>query len=157
MTNVHDVARYILDHISSSSTSTMKLQKLAFFSQGWSLAILGEPLFTEEFRAWKNGPVCYELFNRHRGQYSVDSWDGDPTALSKAQRLIVDATLSNYGTLSGLQLSELTHKKGTPWALARERVGAEEGAPANVVIDKDEISTYFRGALGKEARRGRHL
>lgn len=65
MANVFDIAEYILGKL--GFVSTMKLQKLAFYSQALSLVKTGEPLFREQFQAWVNGPVCYELFARHRG------------------------------------------------------------------------------------------
>jgi uncharacterized phage-associated protein len=49
----------------------MKLQKLLYYCQGWHLAWDGEPLFGEEFEAWLSGPVCRELYELHKGEYSV--------------------------------------------------------------------------------------
>ena len=60
MATVFDVAFYILDKL--GDMSTMKLQKLCYYAQAWSLAWDGFPLFDEEFQAWANGPVCRELY-----------------------------------------------------------------------------------------------
>lgn len=40
----------------------MKLQKLVFCSQVYSLVTLDEPFFSDDFEAWINGPVCPSLF-----------------------------------------------------------------------------------------------
>ena len=56
MANVFDVAKYILQR--TGKISTWKLQKLCYYSQAWTLAWTGKPLFEEEFEAWRNGPVC---------------------------------------------------------------------------------------------------
>jgi len=149
MTNVHDVATYILQRL-DMSVSTMKLQKLTFFSQGWSLALLDQPLFDEDFQAWKNGPVCYELFNRHRGLYSVSVWQGDPSSLDESQRIVLDASLNNYGALTGIQLSELTHMPGSPWAVARSIAGINDGSFSQVTIAKPIIGTYFKRLLRQQ-------
>ena len=51
--------------------TTMKLQKLAFYSQAESLACRGLPLFDEDFQAWRGGPVCRELYAQHRGKFLI--------------------------------------------------------------------------------------
>jgi len=144
MTNVHDVAAYITGQF-DTGISTMKLQKLCFFAQGWSFALLDEKLFPEDFQAWRNGPVCYDLFDKHRGSYSVSSWPaGNASTLTKRQRIVVDAMLENYGALTGLQLSELTHRKSTPWRAARE--GLRDGQASNAVIPQKDIRKHFKSA-----------
>ena len=47
MANVFDVAKYILQR--TGKISTWKLQKLCYYSQAWTLAWTGKPLFEEEF------------------------------------------------------------------------------------------------------------
>lgn len=147
MATVHDVARFVVDRF-ESDISTMKLQKLCFFAQGWNLALLERPLFKEDFQAWKNGPVCFELFDEHRGMYSVSSWPkGDADSLKKRERIVLEAMLRNYGALSGRQLSELTHVAGSPWDLARRRVGASPGQSSSELVTKDDIEHYFESNL----------
>lgn len=145
--NVHDAAAYITANF-DSGISTMKLQKLCFYAQGWTLALLDQPLFPEEFQAWRNGPVCYELFVGHRGNFSVSSWpQGDPSNIGKRERIVLDAMLSNFGALTGLQLSDLTHKKGTPWAVVRDQAGTTQGGASNEVISQNSIQSYFKSSL----------
>ncbi|MFT2750152.1 Panacea domain-containing protein [Clavibacter sp. Sh2036] len=143
------MAAYILDDY-ESGISTMKLQKLCFFSQGWAFALLDKPLFAQYFQAWKNGPVNYELFDKHRGAFTITNWSvGDPASLSRRKKLVIDAVLRNYGSLSGLQLSELTHKAGTPWAEARRRAGVADGGAAQERILDDDMRQYFKNQLTK--------
>lgn len=54
MANVFDVAKYIL--VQRGEMSTMKLQKLCYYCQAWSLVWDDKPLFEEEFQAWANVP-----------------------------------------------------------------------------------------------------
>ena len=49
MANIFDVARYILEV--KGSMSTMKLQKLCYYCQAWSLVWDDSPLFDEDFEA----------------------------------------------------------------------------------------------------------
>ena len=69
MATVFDVAKYILEK--SGEMSTMKLQKLCYYSQAWSLVWDDSPIFMEDFQAWANGPVCPSLFRFSQGQFSV--------------------------------------------------------------------------------------
>ena len=53
--SVLDVAAYILKKL--GSMTTMKLQKLVYYSQAWSLVWDEQSLFIESIEAWANGPV----------------------------------------------------------------------------------------------------
>ena len=64
MVGVFDVAEYVLSEV--GYVSTMKLQKLVFYSQAYSLVALDEPLFSDDFEAWVNGPVCPPCFGLTR-------------------------------------------------------------------------------------------
>jgi uncharacterized phage-associated protein len=55
MVSVDDVAAYILEQ--RGPMSAMKLQKLVYYSQAWSLVWEDRPLFREEIQAWASGPV----------------------------------------------------------------------------------------------------
>jgi uncharacterized phage-associated protein len=146
MTSVHDVAAYILTQ-KPAGLSTMKLQKLCYYAQGWSLAWDEKPLFDEDIQAWANGPVVYELFKAHRGQFNVRKWDqGSPDCLSDDQKATVDAVLRSYGRLSGQQLSDKSHDE-PPWREARGRL--DPGLPSSNIISLDSMQDYF-GALAHE-------
>lgn len=141
MATVHDVAAYVLER--QGAMSTMKLQKLCYYSQGWSLAWDGEPLFDETIQAWANGPVVYDLFDRHRGQFHVDSWQwGSPSNLTTEQKRTIDAVLGGYGHLTGQQLSDLTHAE-RPWVETRN--GLPDGARSSTPISLDVMQDYFGG------------
>ncbi|WP_026343753.1 Panacea domain-containing protein [Nocardia sp. BMG111209] len=147
MTSVHDVAAYILRQ--SAPMTTMKLQKLCYYSQGWSLAWDGLPLFPETFRAWANGPVCYELFDTHRGRFQVSEWpSGNPDRLTEDQRETVDAVLASYGKLTGQQLSDKTHGE-RPWVETRD--GLADGAGSSREISMDLMQEFFGGLTEAEA------
>ncbi|HCU23588.1 MAG TPA: hypothetical protein DF383_01115, partial [Deltaproteobacteria bacterium] len=74
MTSVHDVATYILKK--TGPITAMKLQKLVYYSQAWSLVWDEKPLFKEKIEAWTNGPVVPALYRLHRGKFEISSWDG---------------------------------------------------------------------------------
>ena len=87
MASVFDVARYILEQ--KGEMTTVKLQKLVYYCQAWSLVWDEEPLFDELIQAWANGPVIPALFNLHRGQFNIDASDlsiGNSAVLSENQK-----------------------------------------------------------------------
>ncbi|WP_312182459.1 type II toxin-antitoxin system antitoxin SocA domain-containing protein [Arthrobacter sp.] len=143
MPSVVDVAAYILDK--KGEMSTMKLQKLCYFSQGWALAWTSEPLFNEEFQAWAKGPVSRPLFSQHKGEYSVALLPaGESSNLGQRDRTVVDAVLEVYSDMSGVQLSEISHR-GFPWKSARG--GLPEGARCETVISKESMKQHFKALL----------
>ncbi len=75
------VARYILRERgrrgqtpSGRTLSTVKLQKLVYYSQAWHLVWEDRPLFPERIEAWANGPVVPDLYREHRGDFELTSW-----------------------------------------------------------------------------------
>ncbi|MET3946830.1 putative phage-associated protein [Arthrobacter sp. UYCu512] len=146
MADVHNVAAYIVSRL--GNMSTMKLQKLCYYSQGWHLAWEGEPLFNARIEAWRLGPVVRELYAYHRLESSVDSWEkGDASQLSRAERSVIDDVLAAYKNMSGLQLSELTHQE-EPWLKARG--ASHPAASSNREVKISDMETHFR-ALAQEA------
>jgi uncharacterized phage-associated protein len=115
---IKDVAAYILDE--AGPMTAMKLQKLCYYSQAWSLVWDEAPLFDEEFQAWANGPVAPDLYSLHRGQLTLRRLGaGDPRALTHDQRETIDAVIGAYDKLTARQLSDLSHRED-PWLEARE-------------------------------------
>lgn len=145
MASVFDVAKYIL--VRKGRMSTMKLQKLCYYSQAWSLVWDDAPLFDEDFCAYVNGPVCRELFNETKGRFSVEANDepGDIRELTDAQRETIDAVLAHYGDKDAQWLSQLTHLE-QPWILARNGLPARE--PCSAVISKESMAEYYGSLEG---------
>lgn len=146
MVSVHDVAAYLIKHL--GAVSTFKLQKLLYYAQAWHLVWEERPLFNSPIEAWANGPVIPEVYQRHRGQFSVDSWNGDTGQLDKGERATVDAVLDTYGRLSGRQLSHLTHREH-PWKSAREDLPVT--APSSRRIAPEVMQEYY-AALDADQR-----
>lgn len=123
--------------------TTMKLQKLVYYAQAWSLVWDERPLFRSNIEAWANGPVVPVLFDAHRGQYTVSASDitrGDVRALTRSERDTVDAIIKKYGNKSGSWLSALTHSE-PPWRDARRGLGKTERG--NSVIPHGAMADYY--------------
>lgn len=141
MATTFDVARYITEQM--GELSAMKLQKLMFYSQAWNLVWEEEPLFTDDFEAWANGPVLPNLYARHRGMFKVDASlfdDGSSASLSEDERTNIDKVLGFYGEQTAQWLSNLTHQEA-PWLEARD--GLPPGAPSNEIIRRSAIHEYY--------------
>lgn len=142
MAKVFDVAKYILEKI--GTMSTMKLQKLCYYCQAWSLVWDEQPLFEEEFYAWMNGPVCRELFQITKGKFLVSAEDepGDSSKLTEDQKETIDAVLAYYAEHDAQWLSRLTHMED-PWKIARG--DAAEGEYCDNIITKASMAEYYGG------------
>lgn len=150
MANVFDVASYILS--TKGEMSAVKLQKLVYYSQAWSLAWDEAELFPDEIQAWAGGPVIPTLYERHRGRFLVNSSMFPPNPehrLTAAQKDTVDNVLSFYGDRTAQWLSDLSHLEA-PWLEARSRVHAEPGAFCREVITTAEMAEYYSGLMASE-------
>lgn len=142
MATVFDTAKYILER--KGEMSTMKLQKLCYYAQVWSLVWDDAPLFDEDFEAWVNGPVCPELFYAYQGRFSVSPGEmkGNSAALTDAQKETINLVLGHYGDKNAQWLSQLTHME-SPWQEARKGVPA--GSRSANVITQESMAMYYGG------------
>lgn len=139
--SVFDVAEYILSK--SGTISTMMLEKLAYYCQAWSLAWFHTRLFPQDFQAWEHGPVCRNLFERHKRRYVVspgDIGDDKKHELSETEKRLIDNVLAVYGDQDPERLSALTHSED-PWKKARGNLPAE--APSWRVIEPSSMEAYY--------------
>ena len=136
---VFDVAAYILEKM--GKMTTMKLHKLVYYSQAWSLVWDEKPLFEEDIEAWANGPVVRDLFDYHRGRYEISSMPlGNSRLLNQEQQETVDAVLEYYGHRSAQWLIELTHMEA-PWKQARQGLTSLERG--NQVVSLGAMADYY--------------
>ena len=145
MVYVFDVANYILGK--TGTITSMKMQKLVYYSQAWSLAWDDEPLFNEDFQAWANGPVCPELFKEHKGLFRLPAEFFNSYAnasFSELQIETIDIVLKDYSALTPQELSNLTHRE-RPWIEARG--DTPPGMPCESIIDKDVMRDYYAGLM----------
>ena len=136
---VFDVGTYIIENL--GAMTAMKLQKLCYYSQAWSIVWDGAPLFDEEIQAWANGPVIVDLYNYHRGQYMIEKFDlGDSNSLNSNQKETIDRVVEFYSKYNSQQLSDLTHME-QPWKKARR--GIPDGVRSDAVISKASMEEYY--------------
>lgn len=113
----------------------MKLQKLVFFAQSWSLKILDKPLVEDFFAKWTYGPVQPQLYhavkdyqNHHIStlistlEFTEDGGFQTVTPEFVDEvgdfRCIIDNIITVYGHMTAANLSRLTHLPDSAWAKA---------------------------------------
>ncbi|WP_339000481.1 type II toxin-antitoxin system antitoxin SocA domain-containing protein [Lactococcus garvieae] len=141
--NIFNVARYIIENV--GDMTTMKLQKLTYYCQAWSLAWDGEPLFEEDFQAWANGPVSPELYKKHAGTFRIgeDFLQEDHFEdFTDEQVETMRAVIRDYGGCSAMELSNMTHQE-RPWREAR--LGVADGERSTKVVDKEIMQEFYAG------------
>ncbi|MFO0851363.1 MAG: DUF4065 domain-containing protein [Gemmataceae bacterium] len=150
------------------TVSPMKMQKLVYYAHGWHLGLADKPLIDEPVQAWPYGPVVPSLYQefKHFGNGLITQpatdvrfvIDGEgATQLEVVAPRVVESAFSPdfmqklmgkvweiYRNYSAVQLSNETHKPGTPWDQIKARHGGR--IPENTVIPNDMIRDYFRRA-----------
>lgn len=136
---VFDVAEYILRKC--GHMTAMKLQKLVYYCQAWSLVWDEMPLFKERIEAWANGPVIPDLFSYHRGMYELNSiLIGNPDLLTPTQKETIDAVLEFYAGKTAQWLIDLSHMEA-PWKNARANMSPMERG--NKEITHESMAEYY--------------
>jgi uncharacterized phage-associated protein len=127
--HINDACDYIIVKLKTGglSLSVLKLQKLLYYVQAWSLALRHRRLFEGRFQAWVHGPVSREIYDRFLATKSLYSDvnaddvrpDFDLDALDPEERTHIDTVLDVYAKFHGSQLEDLTHNE-EPWIEARK-------------------------------------
>lgn len=131
------VARY------GAFLTAMQLQKLLYYVQAWHVAITDEALFPEQIKAWADGPVVPQVWHSRKepATRSASQQVADPVALDELASNLIDIVLSTYGSMSGDELSALTHTE-LPWCDARGDLSAD--AASSAPISTDAMAKFFR-------------
>ncbi len=140
--SVFDVALYILKRL-GHSCSTMKLHKLLYYCQAWSLVWDDCPLFSQKIEAWANGPVIRTLFNFHKGMYEISVQDlsiGDDRNLNQNQKDTINTVLDSYGNKNAQWLINQTHIE-RPWREARQGLAPDERGTNEISLES--MSEYY--------------
>ena len=113
------VAKYLIARaaeLTGKPLSHLKLQKLAYYAQGFSLALRDRELFRSPLEAWDRGPVVRVIYDAYQnGQKPIESpVDFDLNDYLPETQELLNAILETYGRLSAGRLSGMTHSE-PPW------------------------------------------
>lgn len=143
--NIFDVANFFINKSNKDGIGLthLKLQKLCYYAQVWSLVWNEKPLFKEDFEAWVHGPVCPELFQVYRdfgsGPINIETYFSEEI-FDCGQLETLEQVWNDYGCYSGDVLRSMTHQE-EPWIHARN--GIDEWERCNTLITKKSITDYY--------------
>ena len=127
----------------------MKLQKLVYIAEGWSLVKRHETFLRENVEAWPYGPVVPQLYTTFKS-YRAANIDRPCTlppnspALETGDDALIREVWQQYRGLTAIELSMMTHEQGSAWDLARK---AADPADASPVIPPAFIRDEFQRRL----------
>ena len=113
------------------------LQKLLYYSKGWSLGLTGEPCFENAIHAWEWGPVVPSAYNVYEqyGKHAIEIPDGGEIQ----DNVLLDSVVRVYGQMKPFDLSDQTHEED-PW-LKNYVVGDKEASK----IPNSALQEFFAG------------
>ena len=141
----HDVAQYFvaqMDEDAGDLVSNLKLQKLVYYAQGFSLVLHGRPLFSERIEAWVHGPVVPELYQEYKpcGSDAISHpGELDFSLYDEQTRQLLDEVYGVYGQFSAWKLHDMTRSE-PPW----------RDAPLGEEIRHDDLASYFSSRVVRE-------
>lgn len=161
MGNANAVAQFLL-HLAEAEcepelVTHLRLQKLLYYAQGWSIALRGQPLFRESIEAWANGPVVREVYREYadfKNQPISETRPVDSIALNRNEKDFVRSIWEHYKVYSAWKLREMTHQE-SPWLHARGDCREEEASQAE--IEHGEMLRFFESEHAKAAPAGLDL
>jgi uncharacterized phage-associated protein len=137
-----DVAQYILDR--RGPMDALKLQKICYYAQVWSLVWVRGLMFPEDIEAWEDGPIVRSLYACHRGLYTVTNVNGNADLVKQdpVRVATIESVLEFYAARSGHELGELTRMED-PWVVTWAKAQSALGSPQRPVIELPVIATFY--------------
>jgi uncharacterized phage-associated protein len=142
-----DVANYLIKLAAAEDEpdylTHLRLQKLMYYVQAWSLARRGRPAFKGRIEAWAHGPVVKELWKvlsaRGSTPLPVDALCGAST-LSKDDAGFVASVWNAYRGFTAFALRSMTHNE-SPWINARGGIAPADSCSTE--ITHEAMREYF--------------
>jgi uncharacterized phage-associated protein len=148
MATALDVARLFIQLAAAEDEAErltqMRLHKLLYYAQGWSLALRNTKLFDERIEAWAHGPVVRDLYPKFA------KWDDSPIAsesILPPEKIIpeeyelIGSTWEAYKGYTAAGLRAKTHSE-PPWVKARGGCGPSVKCENEVRVE--DMNDYFR-------------
>ena len=119
MITAREAAEYFIYKagIDEDLITNLKLQKLLYYAQGFSLALFDEPLFRDPLEKWRHGPVVseiYQLYKQYGGGAIPPVEDIDEKKYGEKAIGLMDEVYSVFAQFSGWALRDMTHQE-PPW------------------------------------------
>lgn len=151
-----DVAKAFLerarinDRDAAPDMTNMKLNKLVYFAQVMSIRALERTIHHNHTHAWDYGPVAPLLYKRIK-RFKADSislknqevaavFDDAKKIEPEEFVKVVDLVWQKLKGLSAVELSQMTHRRNTPWRVVYENPETRYG-----IISPDLMKKYGYG------------
>ena len=147
-----DIAKWFVnstDREAGDDITHLKVQKLLYYAQGWSLVQFDKPLFNEAMQAWVHGPVVPSVWSHLKDH----GWVSIPLQRLNKRVPTIHAGLliainERYGIYTAKKLEKMTHEE-TPWRRARGNLPVHERCTN--VISLEDMKAYFQSVQAAAA------
>ena len=142
---VYVIAKHIIAQM--EDTTPLALQKILYYIEGFSLALLDKNILLTNPEAWVHGPVYKEIYNRfsHYSYHAIakEEFSKYKTLenFSKEEQNLIVSVIKSFGCYSGKVLELMTHQT-EPWLQARGEL--RELDSGNYEISEDDMKIYFK-------------
>lgn len=161
MNKATQIARYLIKRAAKESEreflTPLRLQKLLYYVQGWSLALRGNPIFNDPIEAWVHGPVVssvYDEYKCYEDKPIMPTEVSEPEMLTDDEMAFINSIWEHYKRFSAIELRNMTHEE-LPWLKAREGYGCEQRSTEE--IPQTVIVQFFRDEFRKTEIKGFEL
>lgn len=144
MAEAIDIARHILwlaqTEMEPEPVSHLRLQKLLYYVQGWSLAIRGRKMFDARIEGWVNGPVVRSLYPSFAdyGYNTIPAHEGcEATDLDSDDLRLIGWVWGSYKAYSAEGLKEKTHQE-SPYTESRAGLSLDQNGRREIGIGSME-------------------
>ena len=151
-----NVAKYLLQLAAQEPEAELvthlRLQKLLYYVQGWSLAIRKNPMFNGIIQAWKHGPVVcdvYQDFAKYEKNPIPPQDIGSTIDISDEDKAFIESIWASYKRFSAIELRRMTHLE-SPWKTARGELPPE--ARSKQEISQASMIHFFRDEFNKQVK-----
>jgi uncharacterized phage-associated protein len=122
--------------------TNLKLQKLLYYADAWSMVLFDEELFAERFQAWVHGPVLVSQYRRFKDfkWRPIDMELPKPRLSARIQNHL-EEVIDIFGSETAIALELMTHRE-RPWLEARGQLPPSETSTA--YISKDTTKAFYK-------------
>ena len=138
------IANYLIQAAAPrGGLDALQVMKLTYIAHGFALGLFNRLLIDDDVEAWKLGPVVRKIYDRLPGGSApiITPISQDMADVVGDDKALVDGVLNKYGRYTGLYLSSLTHRPGSPWEKTWSKYGQ------NAVIPREIIQTHYQGII----------
>ena len=140
---IYQIVNWFLSQSEEDNYIThLALQKLLYFSQGWSYVFNNSSLFSDDCEAWVHGAVYRIIFDEFKKfkYHPLPQMNTQITLIPEEITLLEFVKKYYFNVYTAKTLEKICHLE-KPFILARENVSPEKNSENK--IQKEHIQTYY--------------